>query len=192
MKLRHIEKQLIHISQLIGYDENNEPIYTPPIMTKAQISQNIKGEVVTSPNGVSEVYDLRLTVEFNDINKYINEHTRFWIYTSATEQDYNYVVLKRGQWYNGVNNIFVKSVEQNWSSIWTYSKAYGFYEVQAFLDEDNLLLKIPQDSYFNVDINKKIWREKPENENQKEGLYLIDDQFVQGTYNVYKLISGEE
>lgn len=192
MKIREIEKQSIYISYLIGYNENNEPIYTQPQKTKAQISQNIKGEVVTSANGVSDSYDLKLVFEYNSINKYINEHTRFWINISVNYQNYNYIVLKLGQWYDGIINVYLKSIELDWDSIWSYSKEYGFYEVQCFIDEENLTLKVPENSYFNEIVNDKIWVEKPNDEYETTGLYFIINKIKYKNYYIYILKSGEE
>ena len=191
MVLREIDKSTIYIAHLIGYDSNNKPIYTKPIETKAQISQNIKGEITNSKNGVSENYDLKLTIELNNINRYINEQTVFWVNTSAVDKDFNFIPIKISEWYRNLKTIHLKSVQINWDSVWCYSKQYGFYEIQCYLDEQNLCLRLPKDSFYNNSITDKIWKYLPNDENETEGLFYVNEYYELQDEIIYILSKGD-
>lgn len=191
MILREIEKSTIYIAHLMGYDENGEPIYTKPIRTKAQISQNTRGEIVTATNGISELYDLKLTIEKNKTNVYIDEHTIFWVNTSAIDKGHNYEPIKISIWDKDLKVIHLKGVQMDWDSVWCHSERIGFYEIQCHFDENNSNLRLPIDSFFNKTITTKIWKEKPESVEDKNSLYLVEDYYQLQDEMIYVLVKGD-
>ena len=191
MILREIDKSTIYIAHLVGYNEYGEPIYTKPIQTKAQVSENTKGEIVISNNGVSEQYNLKLAFEYNKINKFIDEHTIFWINTSAIDKEHNYIPVKINKWENNIAIVYVNYLERNWDSVWCYSEIYGFYEIQCFIDEENLNLILPENSFFNNTIMDRVWLEKPNSVDDTNGLYFVNDYYKLQDEIIYMLTKGE-
>lgn len=191
MILREIDKSTIYIAHLIGYDENGEPIYTKPIQTEAQISQNTKGQIVSDKNGISDLYDLKLTIEYNNINIYIDETTIFWVNTTAVDKEHNYIPMKISIWDKGLKVIHLKAVNINWDSIWCYSKFHGFYEIQCFFDELNSNLRLPKNSFFNKTITEKVWKEKPESIDDTNDMYYVEEYYEMQDEIIYVLRKGE-
>lgn len=191
MILREIDKSTVYVAHLIGYNDDGEPIYTKPIETKAQISQNTKGEIVYSDNGVGDSYDLKLTFEYNNINMYIDETAIFWVNTSATDKEHNYIPLKISVWDKGLKVVHLKRVQTNWDSLWCYSKFHGFYEIQCFFDENNLNIRLPKNSFFNNTITEKIWLEKPDSVDDTTHMYIVNEYYELQDEIIYVLTKGE-
>ena len=51
------------------------------------------------------------TIELNNINRYINEQTVFWVNTSAVDKDFNFIPIKISEWYRNLKTIHLKSVQ---------------------------------------------------------------------------------
>jgi hypothetical protein len=186
MKLREVDKSKIYIGYLIGY-KNNKPIYGNPIATKAQIGLNAKGRMVQNAYGNSQQYDLRLQFEIDDINKYINENTVFWINIYPKEGNANYKVLKINNWQNGILDVYCTHIEESHDSFYVFDFQYGIYEVQGIIDYDNMKLLVPHSNLYFGTIDSCLWLEEPVDENDLEHLYQIYDFDQDDRYKIYYL-----
>ena len=57
--------------------------------------------------------------------------------------------------------LYLKAVEQNWETIYTYSEDYDIYSIQCLFDKDNLVLKIPKNLEFEIAYDTLIWFKEP-------------------------------
>lgn len=183
MRLRNADKEKIYISHIIGY-KNNKAIYSNPMMVSAQVNE-VSGNSLYEQFGFNNDYRLKVLLEYNDITKYVNEQTRFWIKTKPDGNNYNYVIARKGTWVNNIIQLFLKDSPQSWDIVYTYDSENGIYEIQCFYDEEKKVIKIPTDSYFNVSVNTKIWVERPNDENDTNGLLTLKDKKVEKDYTTY-------
>lgn len=162
MRLREIDKENIYISNLKGHNKKDKPIYGKVKMIKGQVN-DISGRVYYNENGVQEKYNYKLLIEQSEDTIGISKDTRFWIRTtpSTREDDYNCKVSKNSNFQNGIMTLYLKVVEQNWETIYTYSEDYDIYSIQCLFDKDNLVLKIPKSLEFEIAYDTLIWFKEP-------------------------------
>lgn len=162
MKLREIDKQPIFVANLKGFSLDNEPIYTEVKLTYGQVNDT-GGRVSYNEYGVLESYKLKVLLEYNDINKYTNEFTRFWINhkVNLNEDNYNYVVSRMSDWKNGIMELYLKPAENDYDKLYIYEESLGIYTFQCNYDKEKYLIKLKDSDSVIIDKKTKVWFKEP-------------------------------
>lgn len=185
MRLREIDKQVVYVSFLRGY-KNGEPTYSEPYKTMAQV-QDTSGRIVYSEYGKAEMYDAKALFEFNDINKYINEHTRFWFNIEPiSNKNYNYVVARKGEWKDGILSLKLSAIQPNMDKLFIY-KDNELLEYQGYYDSGKLTFKIPQDSFMHISLGDKVFTSKPSDPTTSDQYMILDYYTMVNGFKVFKL-----
>lgn len=187
MVLKDRDKKEICVSFLQGHDQSNKAFYSAPIKTKCQICKN-NGELLRSENGLSKDSELLLYFDNKEeINKHISETTRFYIFNRPNGNNFDFQVLKKGFWSNGVLPIKVVSVALNYYTMWVSLDNYNVLSIQGFFDEKKKELRIAKDYYLPFSKDVKLWLEEPQSISDTNALYRFVDKKVVADEIIYVL-----
>ena len=180
-------KKQVYVSNYIGLDTNDKPLYTEPIIIYGYISQP-QSNVNLINIGMVKQYDRTILLDIGDNTEFINEKSLLWVDVFPNESNNNmdYDIVKLSDKTNRTFTLYIKGLANDNNYLYyANSTDDNAIKINLNFDISSKIAITPTNFYFPLTTETKVWYKKPTDVNDTNSrLYYGNKELINNNYKI--------